>query len=86
MILNGGPEGLEIGDALKLLISIQRKRKIGGGMGGDDFCQCFQAREISIRLAVDFDFEMPQAVGGDAVSECLGKLIGNGLIFGDVRG
>ena len=86
MILNGGTEGLEIGDALKLLISIQRKRKVGGGMGGDDFCQRFQSGEISVRLAVDFDFEMTQAVGDDAVCECLGKLIGNDLIFGDVCG
>ena len=85
VILNGGPEGLKIGDALKLLVAIQRKGKIRWGMSGNYFCERFQAGQISIGLAVDFDFEMAQPVGGDAVGERLGKLIGHCLIGGDIR-
>ena len=58
MVLNGGPERLEIGDGLELLIAIQRKGEIRWGMSGDDLGKRFQASQISIGLAVDFDFEM----------------------------
>ena len=43
VILNGGPEGLKIGDALKLLVAIQRKGEIRRGMLGNYFCERFQA-------------------------------------------
>ena len=72
VILNGGPEGLKIGDALKLLVAIQRKGEIRRGISGDYLGKYFQAAQISVGLAVDFDFEMAKPVGGDAVGKCLG--------------
>ena len=85
VVLNGGPEGLEIGDAFELLVAIQRKGEIRRSMSGDYLGECFQAGQISVGLAVDFDFEMAQPVGGDAVGKCLWKLISNRLIGGDIR-
>ena len=43
MVLNGGPEGLEIGDGFELLIAIQRKGEIRRGMSGDDLGERIQA-------------------------------------------
>ena len=65
------PVVAETGDGREQLVAIKRKTKIRSDIGGQDSGQGLQPWNVDFEIPADFDFEMGQAVGIDAVREHL---------------
>ena len=61
----------ESGNRLELLIAVETKCKIAGGMFFNATGHVSQSGQIPVNVAIDFDFKMPQPVRFNALAKYL---------------